>query len=261
MSFKNILLDQADSGIYVLTINRPESYNALNGSTIQDIEDAVTIITEDSNSRALILTGAGDKAFVAGADIKAMHNLTSIEAQRFSEYGMNTFRKLELLNVPVIAAINGFCLGGGCELAMSCDWMIAADTAQFGQPEANLGVTPGLGGSQRLMRLIGRARAMELIMTGNTIKAEQALNWGLINHIYPANQLMDEALKLGRTIAQKGPLAIKLSKQLIQRGQDLDLGNACAMESQVFGLSFSTADQKEGMKAFIEKRTAEFKGK
>ena len=260
MSFKNILLDQPEPGIYVLTINRPESYNALNGPTIKDIDGAISIIEADKDARALILTGAGEKAFVAGADIKAMQNLNGIEAQRFSDQGMKTFRKLELLDIPVIAAVNGFCLGGGCELAMSCDWMIAADTAQFGQPEVSLGVTPGLGGSQRLTRVVGRARAMELIMTGNTIKAEQALSWGLINHIYPADQLMDEALKLGRTIAKKGPLAIKLSKQLVQRGQDMDLDTACMMETQAFGLSFSTADQKEGMKAFIEKRKAEFKG-
>jgi len=261
MAFDNILLEQVETGIYLLTINRPESYNALNGPTIQDIDSAITVISEDPDARALILTGAGEKAFVAGADIKAMQNLNGIEAQRFSDHGMKTFRKFELLDIPVIGAINGFCLGGGCELAMSCDWMIAADTAQFGQPEVNLGVTPGLGGSQRLTRLIGRARAMEMIMTGNTINAEQALSWGLINHIYPADQLMDEAIQLGRTIAKKGPLAIKLSKQLIQRGQDLDLDNACMMETQAFGLSFSTADQTEGMTAFIEKRKADFKGR
>jgi len=261
MAFENILLEQIETGLYLLTINRPESYNALNDPTIQDIDSAITVISEDPDARALILTGAGEKAFVAGADIKAMQNLNGIEAQRFSDHGMKTFRKFELLDIPVIGAINGFCLGGGCELAMSCDWMIAADTAQFGQPEVNLGVTPGLGGSQRLTRLIGRARAMEMIMTGNTINAEQALSWGLINHIYPADQLMDEAIQLGRTIAKKGPLAIKLSKQLIQRGQDLDLDNACMMETQAFGLSFSTADQTEGMTAFIEKRKADFKGK
>jgi len=261
MAFENILLEQIETGLYLLTINRPESYNALNDPTIQDIDSAITIISEDPDARALILTGAGEKAFVAGADIKAMQNLNGIEAQRFSDHGMKTFRKFELLDIPVIGAINGFCLGGGCELAMSCDWMIAADTAQFGQPEVNLGVTPGLGGSQRLTRLIGRARAMEMIMTGNTINAEQALSWGLINHIYPADQLMDEAIQLGRTIAKKGPLAIKLSKQLIQRGQDLDLDNACMMETQAFGLSFSTADQTEGMTAFIEKRKADFKGR
>ena len=260
MSFENISLEQPESGLYLLTINRPESYNALNGPTIRDIDSAITMIAEDGNARVLVITGAGDKAFVAGADIKAMHKLSGIEAQRFSDEGMKAFRRLELLDIPVIAAVNGFCLGGGCELAMSCDWMIAADTAQFGQPEVNLGVTPGLGGSQRLTRLVGRARAMEMVMTGNTINAEQALSWGLINHIYPAEQLMDEALKLGRTIAKKGPLAIKLSKQLIQRGQDMDLDTACTMETQAFGLSFSTADQKEGMLAFIEKRKAEFKG-
>ncbi len=260
MAFENILLDQIEAGLYLLTINRPESYNALNGPTIRDIDSAITLIGTDPQARALIITGAGDKAFVAGADIKAMQSFNGVDAQRFSDQGLRTIRRLELLDIPVIGAINGFCLGGGCELAMSCDWMIAADTAQFGQPEVNLGVTPGLGGSQRLTRLVGRARAMEMVITGNTINAEQALSWGLINHIYPADQLMNEALKLGRNIARKGPLAVKYSKQLIQRGQDLDLDNACAMESQLFGLSFSTSDQKEGMQAFIEKRKAVFKG-
>ena len=174
---------------------------------------------------------------------------------------MKTFRALELLDVPVIAAVNGFCLGGGCELAMSCDWIIASEKALFGQPEVGLGVTPGFGGSQRLTRLIGRPRAMELLMTASNIKADQAERWGLANHVYPADALMEEVLKLARSITEKGPLAVSMAKQLVQRGQDLELSVACVMESQAFGLAFSTEDQSEGMTAFVEKRKAEFSGK
>lgn len=261
MSFENILLEVVEQGVYLLTINRPKSYNALNAATLDDIYSASQVIAADPEARAVILSGAGDKAFVAGADIKEMQNLTGIEAQRFSAKGMHAFRALELLDVPVIAAVNGFCLGGGCELAMSCDWIIASETALFGQPEVSLGVTPGFGGSQRLTRLIGRPRAMELLLTGNNIKAEQAERWGLANHVYPADELMAEALKLAKTIAGKGPLAVKMTKQLVQRGQDLELDAACVMESQAFGLAFSTEDQSEGMTAFVEKRAAEFSGK
>lgn len=261
MSFENILLEVVEQGVYLLTVNRPKSYNALNAATLEDIHSASQVVAADPEARAVILTGAGDKAFVAGADIKEMQNFTGIEAQRFSEKGMRAFRALELLDVPVIAAVNGFCLGGGCELAMSCDWIIASENALFGQPEVNLGVTPGFGGSQRLTRLIGRARAMELLVTGNNIKAEQAERWGLANHVYPEETLMDEALKLATTIAAKGPLAVRMTKQLVQRGQDMELDVACVMESQAFGLAFSTDDQSEGMGAFVEKRTAEFSGK
>jgi enoyl-CoA hydratase len=156
--------------------------------------------------------------------------------------------------------VNGICLGGGCELAMSCDWIIAADTAQFGQPEVNLGVTPGFGGTQRLTRLIGRARALELLISGRQLNATEALNWGLVNHIYPHEQLMEEALKIARLIAQKGQIAIRLTKQLVQQGQALDLDKACLLETQTFGVAFSTQDQKEGMLAFMEKRSAQFIG-
>lgn len=261
MNFENILLEVVEQGIYLLTVNRPKSYNALNAATLDDIYSASQVIAADPEARALILTGAGDKAFVAGADIKEMQNFTGIEAKHFSEKGMHAFRSLELLDVPVIAAVNGFCLGGGCELAMSCDWIIASEKALFGQPEVSLGVTPGFGGSQRLTRLVGRPRAMELLVTGNNIKAEQAERWGLANHVYPADALMDEALKLAKTISEKGPLAVKMTKQLVQRGQDMELDVACVMESQAFGLAFSTEDQSEGMAAFVEKRMAEFSGK
>ena len=261
MNFENVLLEVVEQGIYLLTVNRPKSYNALNAATLDDIYNASQTVAADPEARALIITGAGDKAFVAGADIKEMQNFTGIEANRFSEKGMHAFRSLELLDVPVIAAVNGFCLGGGCELAMSCDWIVASEKALFGQPEVSLGVTPGFGGSQRLTRLIGRPRAMELLVTGNNIKAEQAERWGLANHVYSADELMDEVLKLAKTITEKGPLAVKMTKQLVQRGQDMELDVACVMESQAFGLAFSTEDQSEGMAAFVEKRTAKFSAK
>jgi enoyl-CoA hydratase len=260
MTYENILLETVEPGIYVLTVNRPKSYNALNAATLDDIHSASQAVAADSDARVLIITGAGDKAFVAGADIKEMQNFTGIEGKRFSEKGMRTFHSLELLDIPVIAAVNGFCLGGGCELAMSCDWIIASENALFGQPEVSLGVTPGFGGSQRLTRLVGRNRAMEMLVTGSNIKAEQAERWGLANHVYPAAELMEEALKLARTVGSKGPLAVGMAKQLVQHGQDIDLEVACAMESQAFGLAFSTKDQKEGMAAFVEKRKAEFAG-
>jgi enoyl-CoA hydratase len=261
MEFENILLEQVEAGIYKLTVNRPRSFNALNSATLDEIYAAGEQLANTPDARVLLVTGAGDKAFVAGADISEMKEKSAIEGQRFSQKGMRTFRRLETLDIPVIAVVNGYCLGGGCELAMSCDWILASERAQFGQPEVNLGVTPGFGGSQRLPRLIGRARAMELLVSGRQIKADEALAWGLVNHIHAADELMDKALEMARLISQKGPVAVRLAKQAVQRGQDIDLDNACLLESEVFGLCFSTEDQKEGMGAFLEKRTAEFKGR
>lgn len=259
MEFQNILLDELETGIYCLTINRPKAYNALNSQTLDEIHQAAKYLASLNTVRVLLLTGTGEKAFVAGADIKEMQNYSALEAMHFSQQGMNAFASLEALSFPVIAVVNGICLGGGCELAMSCDWIMAADSAQFGQPEVNLGVTPGFGGTQRLTRLIGRARALELLVTGRQIKAQEGLDWGLVNHIYPREQLMEEALKTARLIAQKGPIAVRLTKQLVKQGQNLDLEKACLLETQAFGLAFSTYDQKEGMQAFIEKRAAQFK--
>lgn len=259
MEFQNILLDELETGIYCLTINRPKAYNALNRQTLDEIHQAAKYLASLNTVRVLLLTGAGEKAFVAGADIKEMQSYSALEAMHFSQQGMDAFASLEALPFPVIAVVNGICLGGGCELAMSCDWIMAADSAQFGQPEVNLGVTPGFGGTQRLTRLIGRARALELLVSGRQIKAQEALDWGLVNHIYPREQLMEEALKTARLIAQKGPIAVRLTKQLVQNGQNLDLEKACLLETQAFGIAFSTHDQKEGMQAFIEKRAAQFK--
>lgn len=259
MSYQNILLKQVENGVFLLTVNRPQAYNALNSDTLEEIYAAAEEIAADAQARVLLITGAGDKAFVAGADITEMQTINALAGQRLAQHAMRSMRRLEQLQIPVIAVVNGYCLGGGCELAMSCDWIIASEQAVFGQPEVNLGITPGFGGTQRLQRLIGRARAMEMIVTGRQLKADEALAWGLVNHVYPADQAMPKALEAARLICRKGPIAVGLAKRAVQRGQDLDLDNACLLESELFGLCFSTLDQKEGMRAFIEKRQPEFK--
>ncbi|MFI0398368.1 MAG: enoyl-CoA hydratase-related protein [Thiolinea sp.] len=260
MEFENILLAAVEPGIYCLTINRPAQYNALNAKTLEEIHAAAKWLETQTDVRVLLVTGSGQKAFVAGADIKEMQTKTAIEGQAFAHKGMLAFRSLELLPIPVIAVVHGFALGGGCELAMSCDWILASETAQLGQPEVALGVTPGFGGTQRLSRLIGRSKALELLVSGRRIDAATALAWGLVNHVYPADELMNEALKIAREIAAQAPLAVQMCKQLVIRGQDVELATACLLEEQAFGLSFSTADQKEGMAAFVEKRKAAFRG-
>jgi enoyl-CoA hydratase len=261
MVFENILLEKPEAGIFVLTVNRPKALNALNARTLDEIAAAVTQVGADPDARVLVVTGAGDKAFVAGADISAMKDLTAVQAKKFAVKGLRTFRSLETMPVVTIAAVNGFCLGGGCELATSCDWILASEKAVFGQPEVNLGVTPGFGGTQRLTRLVGRAMALELITTGRQVKGDEAKALGLANHVYPAEVLMEEALKAARAVAGKGPFAVRQAKEAIQRGQDMDLDNACVLESDAFALCFSTSDQKEGMAAFLEKRKANFLGK
>jgi enoyl-CoA hydratase len=261
MDYVNILLEQVESGIYRLIVNRPKSLNALNAQTLDEIHAAVLQIGQDPEGRVLLVTGSGEKAFVAGADITEMQNLNPLQARTFSQKGIQAFRALETLPVPTIAVINGFCLGGGCELALSCDWMLASDRAIFGQSEINLGIMPGFGGTQRLSRRVGQALSLELALTGRQVKAEEALSRGLVNQVFPADSLMEEALNLARIIAAKAPIAVRLIKETVQRGQDMNLDNACALENQMFGLCFSTLDQKEGMKAFLEKRKAEFKNR
>lgn len=260
MGYENILLEKSEEGVYLLTVNRPKVLNALNLAMLKEIGAAAAQVAEDREARALILTGAGEKAFVAGADIAAMKEYTALEGKELSITGINAFRSLENLHIPVIAAVNGFCLGGGCELAMSCDWIIASEKAVFGQPEVKLGVTPGFGGTQRLPRLVGRAMAMELLTTGRNVKADEAKQIGLVTKVVSAEALMDEALKTAALIAANGPVAVRFAKEAVQRGQDLDLDNACLLESEVFAISFATDDQKEGMAAFVEKRKAVFKG-
>jgi enoyl-CoA hydratase len=255
---QTVLLEQIEPSIYRLTINRPKALNALSPQVCIELSAALDAVAADQDARVLLVTGAGDRAFVAGADIKAMQEMSLMQGRQFALDMMATFRKFETLPVPAIAVVNGFALGGGNELAMSCDWILASETAVFGQPEVNLGVTPGFGGTQRLSRLVGRARALELITTGRQVKADEALRIGLANHVYPVDQLMNEALNMARLIASKGPIAVRLCKEAIQRGQDMDLDNACQFEAQVFGLCFATEDRKEGMGAFVEKRPAQF---
>lgn len=261
MTYQNILLDQPEPGIYLLTVNRPKALNALNAATIVELAQAIAHVAADESARAVLVTGAGDRAFVAGADIAEMQAISVEQARAFSEQGMRVMHALEALPVPVIALVSGFCLGGGCELALACDWILASDTAVFGQPEVSLGIPPGFGGTQRLPRRIGPARALELLTTARQVKAPEALAMGLVNHVFPVAELRDRAMDFARTLAAKGPAAVRLVKQAVQRGRDLDIHAACALESDLFAQAFGTEDRREGMRAFLEKRPAKFTGK
>jgi enoyl-CoA hydratase len=261
MTYESILLERKEPGIYLLTVNRPQLLNALAPKVIYEIAAAIGKVNADPAARALLITGAGDKAFVAGADIAAMGGMTPIEGREFALEGHATLRALELSPFPVIALVNGFALGGGCELALACDWIVASEKAVFGQPEVNLGIVPGFGGTQRLTRLVGKALALELVCTGRHVKADEALRIGLVNHVVAPELLLEQGLKLARMVAQKGPVAVKMAKHLIQRGQDLDLANANAMEADVFGYVFATDDRREGTTAFLAKRPPQFTGR
>lgn len=260
MTYENLLFEK-DGAIGVLKVNRPKSLNALNPATVKEISACLDEVRKDSSIRCLIVTGEGDRAFVAGADISAMVTMTAQEGHAFSELGLSVFRKLELLPIPVIAAVNGFALGGGTELALACDLIIAADKAKFGQPEINLGIIPGFGGTQRLARRIGLPRARELIFSGDMIDAETALRYGLANNVVPLAELMNEAKALARKLVSKPPIAIQQAKAAINAGIDMDLDNGCRFENEAFALTFATEDKVEGMTAFLEKRMAAFKGK
>jgi enoyl-CoA hydratase len=253
MPFNHILLEQREPGIFLLTINRPKSLNALSPAVFDELEHAFSTVAQNTQARALIITGAGEKAFVAGADIAQFQNLTPLQALAVSKRGLEVFKKIEELSIPAIALVNGYCLGGGCELALACDFILASENAVFGQPEINLGIMPGWGATQRLTRLLGRNRALELMMTGRQVKADEALRIGLANAVHPSGQLLDKALEIARTLLAKPAVALKLIKQAVQRGQDLD-------QSEAFALCFTTNDQKEGIAAFLEKRSARFKG-
>lgn len=260
MRFQNILLEQPEAGIYLLTVNRPKVLNALNAATLDEIAGALAQVAADDAARVLLVTGGGEKAFVAGADIAEMRDATIEQARDFSEKGMRVMHALEALPVPVIALVNGYALGGGCELALACDWILAGDGAVFGQPEVNLGIPPGFGGTQRLPRRIGPARAIEMLTTAREVKAQEAAAIGLANHVYSASELRAKGLEMARAIASKGPAAVRLAKQAVQRGASLDLFAACALETDLFAQAFATADRKEGMSAFLEKRPARFSG-
>ncbi|BDR68167.1 short-chain-enoyl-CoA hydratase [Clostridium tetani] len=252
MDFKNLILEK-DGKIAVLTINRPDALNALNSELLKELDYAIDYLAEDDEVLAVVLTGAG-KAFVAGADIGEMKDLTVSEGRKFGVLGNRVFRKLETLEKPVIAAVNGFALGGGCEISMACDIRIASEKAKFGQPEVGLGITPGFGGTQRLPRLVGPAVAKELIYTADIIGAEEALRIGLVNKIVEKDELLDKAKEMANKIANNAPIAIKLCKSAINRGVQCDIDTGIAFEAEVFGECFSTEDQKEGMTAFLEKR-------
>ena len=237
----------------VLTINRPEALNALNDEVISQLDRVLDSI-DPAEVRCLIVTGAGQKAFVAGADIAQMSGLTKAEGEAFGKHGNDVFRKLETLPIPTIAAVNGFALGGGCELAMSCDIRLCAETAVFGQPEVGLGITPGFGGTQRMARLIGPGKAKELIYTARNIKASEALSVGLVQAVYPAEELMEQAEKMAARIAGNAPIAVRACKKAINDGLQVDMDAAVAVEEKLFGSCFETQDQKNAMTAFVEKR-------
>jgi len=259
MEFKSLILKK-ENKVCVLSINRPNALNALNTETLQELNAAIDLIERDEEVYVVLITGEG-KAFVAGADILEMKEKNAEESRKFAKLGLETFRKIELLEKPVIAAVNGFALGGGCELAMSCDIRIAGEKAKFGQPEVGLGITPGFAGTQRLPRLVGPAKAKELIFTADMINAVEAEKIGLVNKVVPQEELMSEAMKLASKIASKGQIAVKYAKSAINRGIETDIETGMEIERDLFGLCFATEDQKEGMTAFIQKRAAEFKNK
>lgn len=237
----------------LLTIDRPQALNALNAEVLDDISAAIDAI-DTGVTRCLVVTGAGEKAFVAGADVASMSQMSPVEGEAFGKKGNDIFRRLETLPIPVIAAINGFALGGGCELAMSCDIRICSENAVFGQPEVGLGITPGFGGTQRLARLVGMGRAKEMIYGGRNIKAEEAYRIGLVNSVYPQSELLPEAMKLAGRIAANAPIAVRAAKRAINDGIHVDMDKALEIEERLFGGCFATDDQREGMAAFLEKR-------
>ncbi len=244
---------EVNGAVGILTVDRPEALNALNEAVLQDLDSVLGQVDQDI-IRCLIITGSGEKSFVAGADIAAMSHYTREEGEAFSRLGNEVFRRIELFPIPVIAAVNGFALGGGCELAMSCDFRICSENAIFGQPEAGLGITPGFGGSQRLPRLVGPGMAAQIICTARNIKAEEALRIGLVNSVWPKEELMGQAMKLAMAVAANAPIAVRASKKAIREGLDLPMDEAVALEERLFGSCFETADQVEGMSAFLEKR-------
>lgn len=253
---ENIIFEKKGH-IGIITISRPKALNALNTDTLRELDEAIGMVGADSEIYVLVVTGAGEKAFVAGADIAEMKDKDAAKAREFGILGNSTFRKLELLPIPTIAAVNGFALGGGCELALSCDIRIASENAKFGQPEAGLGITPGFGGTQRLPRLVGTAKAMEMIYTGAAIKADEALAIGLVNKVVPKESIVEEALSLAEKIAANAPIAVKMCKTAITRGMQVDINTALAYESEVFAQCFTSEDQKDAMNAFVEKRKLE----
>ena len=259
MDFKNLTLTERD-GITTLTVDRPKKLNALNRETLAEIDRAIDVAADDDSVRAVIVTGAGDKAFVAGADIQELAQESATTGHLAARRGQEIFRKIETLGKPVVAAVNGFALGGGLELALACHLRVASETAKLGLPEVTLGVIPGYGGTQRLARLVGRGRALELILTGSHIDAAEAHRIGLVNRVVPAAELTSETETLVRKIIANGPLALRHALVAVDQGLDVALDQGMLLEATLFGILFGTGDLREGMTAFLEKRKAEFKG-
>jgi enoyl-CoA hydratase len=258
---RTILLDREDDGLAVITINRPDKLNALNAGTIRQLDVVVREVQDDEAIRAVILTGAGEKAFVAGADIAELSQMGPIDGVQVSRDGQQTFRMLERLPKPVIAAVNGFALGGGLELAMACHIRLASAKAKFGLPEVKLGIIPGYGGTTRLPRLVGRGRALELMMTGDMIDAAEAYRIGLVNRVEEPDALLDAARTMARKMMANGPIALALAIEAVDRGMSTTIDDAQILESRLFGLLASTSDMREGMTAFLEKRKADFRNR
>jgi len=258
-SFSNVLYESGDGNAWI-TVNRPDKLNALDRATVAEIVSALELAEKDAQVRVIVVTGTGDKAFVAGADIKEMSSMTAARAQEYSRFLHSSLRRLERSTKPVVAAVNGFALGGGCELAMACHVRLASASASFGQPEVNLGLIPGAGGTQRLQRLVGRGRAMELILSGDRIDAEEALRIGLVNKVFPAGQLREGVEAFAKTLKKKSPIALARAIEAVVEGGEVALEEGLRMESALFGLCFATEDMREGTKAFLEKRKPEFPG-
>jgi enoyl-CoA hydratase len=259
MPFVTLLLDR-DGDAAIVTVNRAQVLNALNRQTVDELRQAVLDLRHDDTVRSVIITGAGDKAFAAGADIAELARLGPAAGRAYVAGGQHVFELIENLGKPVIAAINGFALGGGCELAMACTLRVAADTARFGQPEVKLGLIPGFAGTQRLSRLVGKGRALDLLLTGRTIDAAEAASIGLINRVVPAADLMNEAIVLARSITANAPLAVRYAIEAVNRGLDLSLADGGFLEASLFGLALATDDAREGTAAFLGKRKPAFRG-
>jgi enoyl-CoA hydratase len=255
------VLVERDGAIAILTINRPEVLNALSDATLGALDDAVAAVDADAGVRVILLTGAGEKAFIAGADINELAAATATTGRTLARRGQAVFDRIAGASKPVIAVINGYCLGGGCELALACTFRFAADTAQIGQPEITLGIIPGYGGSQRLPRLIGRDRALDLILTGRRVTAAEALAMGLVTRVHPAATLRAEALAFARELAAKAPIAVRYALDAVRAGLEVPLAQALEHEAALFGLVAATDDMREGTRAFLEKRPATFTGR
>ena len=259
MEYKNIIF-QIKEQIATITFNRPKVLNALNEVSLKEFSHAIDEVALDEDIRVLILTGAGDKSFVAGADITEFLKFNALKAKIFSEMGHGIVSKLQELPIPVIGAVNGFALGGGCEVVIACDFIYASENAMFGLPEINLGIIPGFGGTQRLSRLVGKNRAKEMIFTGKMISAAEAHAMGLVNKVCVQDQLMDEVLNVAKLIVSKGKISLRAAKQAINAGMDVDLNTGCRIEIDAFAICLASPDAKEGTQAFLEKRAADFKG-